>query len=147
VGGNFGAGGKLERLGGPPATGAIGGAPLAGLIGGPALEYVGGLPTVGEALAVAVGGASGAAPGLPLSKLNKVLAAAVLACPVEGVTTLLEDVLTVVNSGSRETSFKSFKALFKDFLKSLIPFTVSSKSSEREVNPFFIKLTTLSIFL
>jgi hypothetical protein len=143
----LGAGGKLERLGGLPVTGAFGGAPLAGLFGGPTLGDFGGLPTVGEVAAVAVGGACWVAPDVPLSKLNNVLAAAVFACPVELVTTFLEDVLTVFNSGLIETSFKSFNALFNDFLKSLIPLRVSSKSSDKDVRPFFIKFTTLSIFL
>jgi len=62
VGGNLGAGGKLERLGGPVATGAFGGAPLAGLFGGPTLGDFGGLPTVGEIDAVVVGGPCCAAP-------------------------------------------------------------------------------------
>ncbi len=147
LGGNFGAGGKLVRLGGPLLAGAFGGAPVAGLFGGPFPGALGGPPTVGDTVAVVAEGISCAGAGLPLNKLNKVLAAAVLAIPSEGATIFLEDVLTVFNSGSIETFFKSFKALFNDFTKSLIPLTVSSKSSIKEVKPFFIKLTTLSIFL
>ena len=141
TGGNLGAGGKLVRLGGPPVEGAFGGTPLAGLFGGPTVGEEGGASIAGEALAIA-----GAAPGVPLNKLNNVLAAAVFAWPVEADTTFLEDVLTVFSDGSTETSFKSFSALFNDFIKSLIPLTVSSKSSERDSNPFFIKFTTLSNF-
>ncbi|MHA1235199.1 MAG: hypothetical protein ACTSQL_08970, partial [Promethearchaeota archaeon] len=79
VGGNFGAGGKLVRLGGPPLVGAFGGAPFPGLFGGPFPGALGGPPTVGDTVAAVAEGISCAGAGLPLSKLNKVLAAAVLA--------------------------------------------------------------------
>ena len=59
MGGNFGAGGKLERLGGPPVFGALGGAPPGGFFGGPTRGDLEGLPTVGETLAVAIGGPCG----------------------------------------------------------------------------------------
>ena len=77
VGGNFGAGGRFDLFGGPPVEGALGGIPLAGLVGGPLLGDLGGVPTVDEVVAVA--GVGCAAPGLPLNKLNNVLAAAVFA--------------------------------------------------------------------
>ena len=83
----------------------------------------------------------------PLNKLKRVLAAAVFAVlGAAGLAICFEEVLTVVTSGSTATSFKSFIALFKDLIKSFIPLTVSSRSSDNEVNPFFIKLMTRSSF-
>ena len=100
VGGNFGAGGKLPaRLGGPPPEGALGGPPPGGALGGPPPGGALG----GPSLAVA-GGALGAAAGTPevasappdpLNKVYNVLAAAVLAAPLDGVAIFAEEVLTV----------------------------------------------------
>ena len=50
LGGNFGAGGKLDRLGGPPFDGAFGGPPVPGLFGGPFPGALGGPPTVGDVI-------------------------------------------------------------------------------------------------
>ncbi|TFG17901.1 MAG: hypothetical protein EU531_01820 [Promethearchaeota archaeon] len=148
AGGSFGAGGRPPLLGGPP-VGACGGPPLTGALGGPAVGGLGKLDAeeaVGEADAVVVA-AEVPVPALPLNKLKSVLAAAVFAVVgAAGLAIFFEDVLTVVTSGSTATSFKSFNALFKDFIKSFIPLTVSSRSSDNEVNPFFIKLMTRSSF-
>jgi hypothetical protein len=153
VGGNFGAGGRLAR--GVPAVGAFGGPLDDGALGGPALPvFLGGPPELGIAGAtgaagtVVIGGAAeiGGAGPPPLSKLNKVLAAAVFAEVSIGETSFVEDELSVNISSSIVTSFKSFKALFKDLIKSFTPLTVSSRSSDKEVNPFFIKFMTRSSF-
>lgn len=148
AGGNLGAGGKPERFGGPPLEGEAGGDPLGGAVGGPPLGGAFGAPEIGglgsPIFALVVVGVAGALP--PLNKLNSVLAAAVLAFSVVGVAIILEEVLTVCTSDSITTSFKSFWALFSDFIKSLIPLTVSSRSSDKEVKPFFMKLITRSNF-
>jgi hypothetical protein len=144
AGGSFGAGGSPPRLGGP-LEGACGGDPLGGALGGPAAGGLGKLDAE-EAAGDAVG-AGVPVLTLPLNKLKSVLAAAVFAVlGAAGLAIFFEEVLTVVTSGSTETSFKSFNALFKEFMKSFIPFTVSSRSSDNEVNPFFIKLMTRSSF-
>lgn len=89
AGGSFGAGGKPVRFGGPPAEDEAGTVPLGGAFGAPA---VGGLGSPILALAGVVD-ETGAFP--PLNKLNKVLAAALLALSVVGVAIILEEVLTV----------------------------------------------------
>ncbi|TFF86481.1 MAG: hypothetical protein EU517_00345 [Promethearchaeota archaeon] len=146
AGGNFGAGGSPPFLGGPLA-GAFGGTPVGGAFGGPVVGGLGKLD-VEDAFgsAAALEGAAGApVPAPPLSKVNRVLAAADFAL-LGGAAIFFEEVLTVVTSGSTATSFKSFNALFVDFMKSFIPLTVSSRSSDNEVNPFFIKFMTRSSF-
>ena len=109
VGGNFGAGGKLPAfLGGPPPEGTLGGLPPGGALGGPPPEgALGGPPPEGAlggpplAVAGAALGAAAEAPGVasappdPLNKVYNVLAAAVLAAPLDGVAILAEEVLTV----------------------------------------------------
>jgi len=153
-GGNFGAAGKLPFCGGP-LGGALGG-PEGGLgaLGGPE----GGLGALGGPAAAAAGaagadvkteaaaGAAAVSPPLPLKRENKVLAAAVFAVPVVCATIFFEELLTVLTSSITLISFKSFWAFDKDLIKSLIPLTVSPRSSARLVKPFFIKLITRSIF-
>lgn len=97
VGGNIGAGGKPGRLGGPP-LGALGGPELGAFGGPPPPEGGAGAEGIADAeVAAGRGIEPEAATGAPvlLNRLNKVLAAAVLAPSLVGATIFLEEVLTV----------------------------------------------------
>ena len=159
VGGNLGGGGNDLPAGGPdfaggPADGgpdfvggpADGGPDFVGgpgFIGAPPLGGPGfiGAPPLGGPEALAVAGAG--APGDPLNRLNKVLAATCLAGPStdSSEASLVEDVLTVLSLDTL-TPLISFSAFFSDLENSLIEFTVSCKTSDKSPKLFLKYLIT-----
>jgi hypothetical protein len=129
-----------DALGGPDAD-ALGG-PDAGALGGPDADALGGPDA--DAFAGALAGAEDE-DFPPLRRLNNVFAADAFA-PPPADTTFLDEVLTVLTASVTLISFKSFCAFVNDSTKSLISFTVSLRSSDRLVKPFFKNLITRSIF-
>ena len=81
----------------------------------------------------------------PLNSENSVDAACVFAESL-GLATCFEDELTVCAGNSFSAFFKSFSALFKDFMNSSILSTVSWSSSLRFVNPFLKNSITCLVF-